>query len=378
MMRDLSGYAGLVALGVVPAVDWTTALGADAASIARLVYFALLAVGTVYVGAQRQDIGEAAPISRDNAVLAPVVASASLGGLYVLLKYTELNPALIYQVGACAFALVSAVELLAPAIGLGLAGRLLTGASLDSDERTISEEEDERMLTSGQYPAIALTLALLGGYALGPTSNGGSLDLPAFACLNNYLGWSIATVSLGVLSLESFTTGAFLLGGLFCYDAFFVFQTEIMYTVATSVEAPARFLFAAARELGDQRYPFSVLGLGDVVIPGAFVALMRQRDLDCEAQPAAAPLGGLETTPYFRSALVAYGLGLALCFTANYVTQSGQPALVYIVPSLLIAAVATAAGRGELKELLGYRSARAIAAAAAVAREKEEEQRRRK
>ena len=49
---------------------------------------------------------------------------------------------------------------------------------------------------------------------------------------------------------------------------------------------------------------------------------------------------------------------------ANYVTKSGQPALVYIVPSLLAAALGTAAVRGELPLLLGYKSTRAAAAAA--------------
>ena len=58
--------------------------------------------------------------------------------------------------------------------------------------------------------------------------------------------------------------GLFLLLGLFFYDAFFVFKSDAMLTVATQIEAPAKFLWAAEREAGDTRYPFSVLGLGDV------------------------------------------------------------------------------------------------------------------
>eukprot|EP00966_Prymnesium_polylepis_P263247 6080468-Prymnesium_polylepis.1 len=86
--------------------------------------------------------------------------------------------------------------------------------------------------------------------------------------------------SLGVLALESYVAGAALLGGLFFYDAFFVFQSDAMLTVATKIEAPAKFLFAAVRGAGDTRYPFSVLGLGDVVVPGAFVSLLREVDRD--------------------------------------------------------------------------------------------------
>jgi hypothetical protein len=40
-------------------------------------------------------------------------------------------------------------------------------------------------------------------------------------------------VSLGAISLGSFQTGAILLAGLFCYDVFWVFGTDVMMTVAT-------------------------------------------------------------------------------------------------------------------------------------------------
>jgi len=153
-----------------------------------------------------------------------------------------------------------------------------------------------------------------------------------------------------------------------------------MVTVATQIEAPAKFLFAAVREAGDTRYPFSVLGLGDVVVPGAFVSLLRQVDIDGleadtggarpSARPAAAtsaPKSAAETSEvvdfaYFYTGVAAYAAGLAATFVANYVTKAGQPALVYIVPSLLLAALATAARRGELPQLLAYTSQRAEAA----------------
>lgn len=70
----------------------------------------------------------------------------------------------------------------------------------------------------------------------GPVSTGGQLPLGAFAALNNYLSVSIALSALGVLALESFAAGALLLVGLFCYDAFFVFKSDVMLTVATQIE----------------------------------------------------------------------------------------------------------------------------------------------
>ena len=86
----------MLALGSVPAVDWGTFLGADAANLARLAYFSLVAVGTVYLGVQRQDQGEASPIDGKSAALAPVFASVTLGGLYFVIKY-ELYGALAFE-----------------------------------------------------------------------------------------------------------------------------------------------------------------------------------------------------------------------------------------------------------------------------------------
>lgn len=154
--------------------------------------------------------------------------------------------------------------------------------------------------------------------------------------------------SIGLISISSFSAAAILLTGLFCYDIFWVFGTEVMVsaftpllcreqsglgelwflqsrssfwcwievakkppfaipcdpsspcsvlpspllplcflsfstllsplpqkmTVATRIEAPVKFLFPALTDPSKQ-YPFSVLGLGDVVIPATFCTLMR-------------------------------------------------------------------------------------------------------
>ncbi|CAG8738750.1 28877_t:CDS:2, partial [Racocetra persica] len=47
-------------------------------------------------------------------------------------------------------------------------------------------------------------------------------------------------LNLSMLSLDSFKTGMILLGGLFFYDIFWVFGTEVMVTVAKSFDAPIK------------------------------------------------------------------------------------------------------------------------------------------
>lgn len=287
-------------------------------------------------------------------------ASVTLGGLYLLIKYTELNPGTLYQFFACLFALLATSDLLQPLLGLAATGELGTAA-----ETSFGEEREAEIMNTGAAPAFAVSLALVAAYAQGPVSTGGALSLPAFAALNNCLGWGITLASLGVLALESFVAAAGLLLGLFFYDAFFVFKSDVMLTVATQIEAPAKFLFAAVREAGDTRYPFSVLGLGDVVVPGAFISLLREVDTDGLDGDASSAAGGDESTtglPYFYAGLGAYAVGLCTTFVANYVTKAGQPALVYIVPSLLLAAGANALARGEVQPLLAYKSTRAAAA----------------
>jgi len=361
--RDLYAYIGLAGVvGACPAIDWAGLGGSDLVNGARLFYFTAVAIGTVYLGVQRQDLGEASPISQQSAAIAPIFASITLGGLYLLVKYTGFNPGALYQFFACLFALLATSDLLQPLLGLTLAGALLTPAG-----EAFGDEREAEIMNRGAAPAFAVSLALVAAYAQGPVSTGGALPLPAFAALNDCLGWGIAMASLGVLALESFAAAAALLVGLFCYDAFFVFKSDVMLTVATQIEAPAKFLFARLRDDGDLSYPFSVLGLGDIVVPGAFVSLLREVDTDglsADTRTSTRPrtAEARAESPYFFVGLAAYAFGLGGTFVANYVTRAGQPALVYIVPSLLVAALATAASRGELEQLLAYKSSRAEAA----------------
>lgn len=57
-----------------------------------------------------------------------------------------------------------------------------------------------------------------------------------FVNLNKAIAWALGMVSLGAISLGSFQTGAILLAGLFLYDVFWVFGTDVMMTVATKGE----------------------------------------------------------------------------------------------------------------------------------------------
>merc|ERR1712127_1004451 len=57
---------------------------------------------------------------------------------------------------------------------------------------------------------------------------------------NDLLGMAFAVNGVELLHLNNVVTGCILLGGLFFYDIFWVFGTDVMVTVAKSFEAPIK------------------------------------------------------------------------------------------------------------------------------------------
>ena len=60
---------------------------------------------------------------------------------------------------------------------------------------------------------------------------------------NDLLGMAFAVNGVELLHLNNVVTGCILLGGLFFYDIFWVFGTDVMVTVAKSFEAPIKLVF---------------------------------------------------------------------------------------------------------------------------------------
>ncbi|KAL1337841.1 hypothetical protein HN51_032536 [Arachis hypogaea] len=156
---------------------------------------------------------------------------------------------------------------------------------------------------------------------------------------NNILGLAFCIQGIEMLSLGSFKTGAILLAGLFVYDIFWVFFTPVMVSVAKSFDAPIKLLFPTA----DSARPFSMLGLGDIVIPGIFVALALRFDVSRGKQPQ-----------YFKSAFLGYTTGLVLTIVVMNWFQAAQPALLYIVPCVIGFLAAHCLWNGEVKQLLDF------------------------
>ena len=127
---------------------------------------------------------------------------------------------------------------------------------------------------------------------------------------NDLLGMAFAINGVELLHLNNVVTGCILLGGLFFYDIFWVFGTDVMVTVAKSFEAPIKLVFPQVGKVvqccsvgsnnisplkfwdlislnvyqdllenGLNATNFAMLGLGDIVIPGIFIALLLRYDV---------------------------------------------------------------------------------------------------
>lgn len=158
---------------------------------------------------------------------------------------------------------------------------------------------------------------------------------------NNLIGIAMCLQAMESLSLGSYQTGAVLLSLLFFYDIFFVFGTDVMVTVAKSVDAPIKLLFVKAFAQADADAQFSMLGLGDIVLPGVFVALLLRFD----AHRASLELGTIDHSssdfakPIFNMTVAAYALGLWATVLVMHIFKHPQPALLYLVPAVLLASL---------------------------------------
>jgi len=162
---------------------------------------------------------------------------------------------------------------------------------------------------------------------------------------NNLFGMAFAINGVELLHLNNVVTGCILLGGLFFYDIFWVFGTNVMVTVAKSFEAPIKLVFPQdLLEKGMAANNFAMLGLGDIVLPGIFIALLLRFDVHLSRN----------SRTYFNASFIAYILGLLLTMLVMHIYRHAQPALLYLVPACIGVPLLVALVKGDLKALFKY------------------------
>ena len=233
--------------------------------------------------------------------------------------------------------------------------------------------------------------------------------------LTNLLGFAFSYTAIQLMSPTTFWTGTLVLTSLFFYDIYFVFFTPLMITVATKLDIPVKLLFPRPPGADDDpsKKALAMLGLGDIVIPGIMIGLALRFDLylfylrkqkrrrsskadlignevdktnvsevksitgdenvfKADYRPATAGWGerfwldpymhsefegGAFPKIYFYASVIGYIIGILCTLGVMHVYKHGQPALLYLVPGVLVSLWGTALTRGELKNMWEYTEA---------------------
>ncbi|KAL4621994.1 hypothetical protein ACB092_06G265100 [Castanea dentata] len=162
------------------------------------------------------------------------------------------------------------------------------------------------------------------------------------------LGIALIITVLQIVRVPNLKVGTVLLGCAFLYDIFWVFVSKwwfhesVMIVVARgdkSGEDGIPMLLKIPR-MFDPWGGYSVIGFGDIILPGLLVAFSLRYDWLSKRSLR---------TGYFVWAMTAYGLGLLITYVAlNLMDGHGQPALLYIVPFTLGTFLTLGRKRGDL------------------------------
>ena len=189
--------------------------------------------------------------------------------------------------------------------------------------------------------------------------------------LNNILGMAFSIFGIENLMLGEYKVGLILLSLLFFYDIFWVFYTPVMVSVAKNIEGPVKLMFPKLqkdieklrKEKGDDKEyegkaynprEYNMIGLGDIVIPGVYVALMLRFDIYLykKAKKDISQFGfSFKNMKYFITTFVFYNLGIILTLSVMYIFNHAQPALLYLVPCTLFSSSLLALQQNDIKEL---------------------------
>ncbi|XP_033097945.1 minor histocompatibility antigen H13-like [Anneissia japonica] len=287
----------------------------------------------------RKKNGEAVEtMTSQDAAMFPLYASGALFGIYLVFKFFSkeyINLLLTFYffflgVLAIAHILSPVVHKLVPNFFPNMPYHIIfTQGEGDQREEVINQEFDRKDL---------LALAISTGFGIWYL-------VKKHWIANNIFGLAFSVNAVEFLQLNSVITGCILLGGLFFYDIFWVFGTDVMVTVAKSFEAPIKLVFPQdLLENGLAANNFAMLGLGDIVIPGIFIALLLRFDVSKKS----------DSRVYFYSGFFAYITGLLTTIGVMHFFKHAQPALLYLVPMCIGTPLFVALVRGEIKEIFKY------------------------
>lgn len=237
----------------------------------------------------------------------PVVASCMLTGLFLAFKYLPKD-----WVSFC---------LTAFSTTLGAVSTMSTFSLLITESKMLAKKMTEKRKIAGGLITVAGVdfVAAMIAFPFAAWYWAKKHWLP-----NNILSISLALSAVEITGLEDFKSGVVLLAGLFFYDIFWVFGSSrvfgdnVMVSVAKQFDGPIKLIFPRFLHAGPG--DMSMLGLGDIVIPGFFIAMMLRYDesrLQKKRPNSDRPI-------FFYTTLCAYFAGLMCTYVALTVFHAAQ------------------------------------------------------
>ncbi|GLH03868.1 hypothetical protein R5R35_009914 [Gryllus longicercus] len=201
--------------------------------------------------------------------------------------------------------------------------------------------------------------------------------------LMDAMGMGLCVAFIAFVRLPSLKVSTLLLTGLLIYDVFwvffssYIFNTNVMVKVATrpaenpvglvarklhlggvvkeapKLSLPGKLVFPSLHNQGH----FSMLGLGDVVMPGLLLCFVLRYDAYKKSQllhlgeTGVPPPKHLNKLSYFHCSLIGYFLGLLTATVSSEVFKAAQPALLYLVPFTLLPLLTMAYLKGDLRRM---------------------------
>lgn len=201
--------------------------------------------------------------------------------------------------------------------------------------------------------------------------------------LMDALGMGLCVAFIALVRLPSLKVSTLLLVGLLIYDVFwvffssYIFSANVMVKVATrpadnpvgmlakkfhftglmreapKLSLPGKLVFPSMQNSSH----FSMLGLGDIVMPGLLLCFVLRYDAYKRSQ-LVSPDQGIPPPPtyvqkitYFHCSLIGYFLGLLTATVSSEVFMAAQPALLYLVPFTLLPLLTMAYLKGDLRRM---------------------------
>ncbi|KAK6636557.1 Signal peptide peptidase-like 3 [Polyplax serrata] len=201
--------------------------------------------------------------------------------------------------------------------------------------------------------------------------------------LMDAMGMGLCVAFIAFVRLPSLKVSTLLLTGLLIYDVFwvffssYIFNANVMVKVATrpadnpvgmvarrlhlggvvkdapKLSLPGKLVFPSMNHAGH----FSMLGLGDIVMPGLLLCFVLRYDaykksqLNHLGELGVPPPKHLSSITYFHCSLLGYFLGLVTATVSSEVFKAAQPALLYLVPFTLLPLLTMAYLKGDLRRM---------------------------